>query len=248
MAIAVSEAGALKVAAAIDRQTVVLTTQLGALNLFLNTNYSIVAAEGLVGTPAKAQRILAQNSTDILIVLSNMLAQQQLMVASIDVMQTALAGVSSQVAAGVTTAQLATADQIKANKFQQQTTNASLKRADLPETEVTDESFLESSKKLVDDTLTFKSQIGISSLVERQITSAIDWTVTSAGNFVQASFVGQAVQNSKITQRIKAFFITAKETKTETLKATIAVSANARGKLLVDPAPKGDAGVLLGGD
>jgi hypothetical protein len=246
MTIAVSEAGALKVAAAIDRQTTVLTTQLGALNLFLTTNYSIAAAEGLIGTPAKAQRVLAQNSTDILVVLSNMLAQQQSMVASIEVMQTALAGVSSQVAAGVTTAQLATADQIKANKFQQQTTNASLKRADLPETEVTDESFLESTTKLVDDTLTFKSQIAIGSLVEKQLTSAIDWTVTTTGNFVQASFVGQAVQNSKIIKRIKDFFITTRETKTEALKATIAGSAETRAKLLADPVPKGDGGVLNG--
>jgi hypothetical protein len=245
MAIAVSEAGALKVAAAIENQTKVLTTELTALNSFLVANFS-PAGSTVANTPITVARVQAQSINDMLVVMSNMLAQQQSMVASIDVIQTALAGVSSQVAAGVTTAQLATADQIKANKFQQQTTNASLKRADLPETEVDDESFLESSKKLVDDTLTFKSQIAIGSLVERQLTSAIDWTVTSAGNFVQASFVGQALQNNKIIKRIKDFFITARETKTEAYKATIAGSAETRAKLLADPVPKGDGGVLNG--
>ncbi len=247
MAIAVSEAGALKVAAAIDRQTKVIAAQNTFIEGFLLANFS-PAGSTVANTPITIARVQAQSINDMLVVMSNMLAQQQSMVASIEVIQTALAGVSSQVAAGVTTAQLATADQIKANKFQQQTTNASLKRADLPETEVSDESFLESTKKLVDDTLNFKSQIGISSLVEKQITSAIDWTVTTTGNFVQTSFVGQAVQNSKIIKRIKDFFITTRETKTEALKATIAISAETRGKLLADPAPKGDAGVLLGGD
>jgi hypothetical protein len=247
MAIAVSDAGALKVAQAIDRQTKVIAAQNIFIEGFLLANFS-PAGSTVPNTPITIARVQAQSINDMLVVMSNMLAQQQSMVASIDVMQTALAGVSSQVAAGVTTAQLATADQIKANKFQQQTTNASLKRADLPETEVTDESFLESSKKLVDDTLTFKSQIAIGSLVERQLTSAIDWTITSAGNVVQASFVGQALQNNKVIKKIKDFFITARETKTEAYKATIAASAETRGKLLADPVPKGDGGVLLGGD
>ena len=246
MSLVVSDTAALAIATAIEAQTVQQGALYATFIAYLDLNFGQAAAV-IPGSPAMAQRIQAQNSTDILVVMSNMLAQQQSLVAEIQVIQTALAGISSQVASGVTTMQISTADQIKANKFQQQTTNASLKRAELPETEVTDETFAESTKKLVDDTLTFKSQIGISTLIESQITSAITWTSTTAGNFVSTSFVGQAVQNSTIFQRIKGFFIAAKETKTEALKATIAVSAETRGKALLDPAPKINTGGYLDG-
>ena len=241
MAIAVSEAAATAIAAAIEKQTAVMVAQNIALNAFLTANFSPVGST-VPNTPITIARVQAQGINDMLVVMSNMLKQQQSIVASIEVMQTAMAGISSQVAAGVTTSQLATADQIKANKFQQQTTNASLKRADLPETEVTDETFLESAKKLIDDTLTFKSQIGIGALIEGQITSAISWTTTTVGNYVTTSYVGQAVQNSTILQRIKGFFITAKEPETEVLKKSIAVQADIRAKLLADPEPKVNTG------
>jgi hypothetical protein len=163
-----------------------------------------------------------------------MLDQQQKMKSSIDTLQSGLASVSSQLAAGVTTTQLATADQIKANKFQQQTTNASLKRADLPETEVSDESFLSSTQKLVDDTLTFKSQIGISSLVEGQISSAIGWTATTVGNMVSNSFIGSGARTALGT--VKGW-LKITETKLAVVKTTTEQTAAARGALLLDAKP-----------
>jgi hypothetical protein len=237
MAVAVSEAAASAIAAAIREGNVQQLATYQTFIAYLDLNFGQAAAQ-IPGSPAMAQRVLAQNSTDILIVLSNMLKQQQSLVAEVQVIQTALAGISSQVAAGVTTAQVAASDQIKANQFHQQTTNASLKRADLPETEVTDESFLESTKKLVDDTISFKSQIFSSTLISDQLTSAVSWTATSLGNYVSASYVGKAVQDSQIFQRIKGFFVKAKEPKEELVKTSITAQADLRAKALLDPTPK----------
>jgi hypothetical protein len=167
-------------------------------------------------------------------VMTNMVSQQQKIVAALEVVQSGMASVSSQVAAGVTTAQLAAADQIKANKFQQQTTNASLKRADLPETEVNDESFLESTKKLVDDTLTFKSQIAIGSLIEGQITSAISQGTTELGNMVSRSFIGATARDLFGKAKI---FIFGKEPETEKDKTVSEVASAARAKILGDAKP-----------
>jgi len=243
MAIAVSDAAANAIALAIENQTKVMVAQNLALNGFLSANFS-PAGSTLPSSPVAIARVQAQTLNDIHLVMTNMLSQQQLLIASVDVLQTGLAGISSQVASGVTTNQLAVADQIKANKFQQQTTNASLKRADLPETEVSDESFLESTKKIVDDTLTFKSQIGISTLVEEQITSAISWTSTTVGNFISTSFIGDAVRDSAVIQRIKKFFIATKEKEQEAAKTISQAAADTRAKLLVDVKPPIPAGNL----
>lgn len=233
MAIAVSEAGALKVAAAIDKQTGVLNTQLTAINTLLTNNFSPDAALTPL-TPVAIAQTQAQSMNDMHMIMTSMLDQQQKIVAALEVVQSGMASVSSQMAAGVTTAQLAAADQIKANKFQQQTTNASLKRADLPETEVTDESFLESTKKLVDDTLTFKSQIAVTSLIEEQITSAISQAATILGNMVSNSFIGAAARD--LFGAAKSF-IGIKEPGTEAVKATSEAAAATRAGLLGDTKP-----------
>jgi hypothetical protein len=233
MAIAVSDAGALKVAAAIDKQTGVLTTQLGAINTLLANNFSPLGAN-VPMTPVAIARAQAQSINDMHMIMTNMVSQQQKIVAALEVVQSGMASVSSQVAAGVTTAQLAAADQIKANKFQQQTTNASLKRADLPETEVSDESFLESTKKLVDDTLTFKSQIAITSLVEGQITSAISQGTTELGNMVSRSFIGETARKLYGDAKV---FIFGKEPETQQVKTVSEAAAQVRAGLLGDTKP-----------
>jgi hypothetical protein len=233
MAVAVSEAAAQAIALAIDNQTKVIAAQNGFIEKFLLANFSPAGATVPL-TPIAAIISQAQSINDMHMVMTNMVSQQQKIVAALEVVQSGMASVSSQVAAGVTTAQLAAADQIKANKFQQQTTNASLKRADLPETEVNDESFLESTKKLVDDTLTFKSQIAIGSLIEGQITSAISQGTTELGNMVSRSFIGATARDLFGKAKI---FIFGKEPETEKDKTVSEVASAARAKILGDAKP-----------
>ena len=233
MAVAVSEAAAQAIALAIDNQTKVIAAQNGFIEKFLLANFSPAGATVPL-TPIAAIISQAQSINDMHMVMTNMVSQQQKIVAALEVVQSGMASVSSQVAAGVTTAQLAAADQIKANKFQQQTTNASLKRADLPETEVNDESFLESTKKLVDDTLAFKSQIAVTSLVEGQITSAISQGTTELGNMVSRSFIGATARDLFGKAKI---FIFGKEPETEKDKTVSEVASAARAKILGDAKP-----------
>jgi hypothetical protein len=241
MAIAVSDAGALKVAQAIDRQTSVLTTQLGAINTLLTNNFSPLGANVPL-TPVAIARAQGQSINDMHMVMTNMLNQQQLIVAALEVVQSGMASVSSQIAAGVSTAQVATADQINANKFQQQTTNASLKRADLPETEVTEESFLESTKKRIDDTLTFKSQIAATSLIEGQISSAVSQGATELGNMVSRSFIGEGAR--KALGAVKTWLGLTQQQE-EQVKTVSEAAAITRAGLLGDTKPPLSGGKAL---
>jgi hypothetical protein len=233
MAIAVSEAAATAIAAAIREQTIQQGTLYVSLIAYLNLNFG-QAATAIPGSPAAAQRVQAQAVNDISVVLTNMMDQQQKLISAIEVIQTALAGLNSQAAAGVTTQQLALSDQIKANKFKQQTTNESLKRAGLPETEVAEESFLESTKEMIDNTLSLKTQITIASLIERQLSDAITWIGTTMLDLVSQTFIGAAARG--FVTIIKGW-IGIKDPVAQSAKIGIAGKAAARAGLLVDPAP-----------
>jgi hypothetical protein len=233
MAVAVSEAAATAIAGAIEKQTAMMLAQNVTFNAFLTANFTPVGAF-VPNTPIAVARVHAQSMNDIHLILVNMFDQQQKTVKALEVLQSGLAVLSSQVAAGVTTAQLATVDQIKANKFQQKTTNESLKRADLPETQVDNQSFLESTKTVVNDVATFKTQIGISSLIEGQITTAITWTSTTLGNMVSNSFIGDGARQA--LGAVKTF-IGITEPKAEIAKRLSETSALLRKDLLVDPVP-----------
>lgn len=233
MAVAVSEAAATAIAAAIREQTQVITTQNLAFNTFLVNNFSPAGAL-IPNSPVAIARVQAQSINDIQMIMVNMVSQQQLIVAALEVVQSGMASVSTQVAAGVTTNQLAVAAQIKAHKFEQQTTNAALTRAGLPETEVTDQSFLDSATAVVNDAVVFKSQIGIAALIEGQITSAISQTATTLGNMVSNSFIGEAARSAFGT--IKTF-IFGKEPEVQKDKTVSEAAAATRAGLLTDAKP-----------
>jgi hypothetical protein len=231
MAVAVSEAAATAIAAAIREQTVQQGTLYVSLIAYLNLNFGQAAAT-IPGSPAAVQRAQAQAVNDIVTVLSNMMDQQQKMVSAIEVIQTALAGLNSQAAAGVTTQQLALSDQVKSNKFKQQTTNDSLKRAGLPETEVAEESFIESTKEMIDNTLTLKTQISFASLVERQLSDAIKWIATTMFDLVSQTFIGAAARG--FVNTIKGW-LGIKEPQAASAKVGVAGKSATRAAALVDP-------------
>lgn len=233
MAIAVSEAAATAIAAAIREGNVQQLALYQTFIAYLDLNFGQSAAT-IPGSPAAVQRGQAQAINDISILLANMMDQQQKLVSAIEVVQTSLASISSQAAASVTTQQLALSDQLKSNKFKQQTTNDSLKRAGLPETKVTEQTFAESTKEMVDDTLVLKSQIGIASLVERQISGAVQWIGQTMLDLVSQTFIGAGARQAVLT--IKGW-LGFKEPIVLSVKTGVAAKAATRGAFLTDPTP-----------
>jgi hypothetical protein len=235
MAIAVSEAAATAIAAAIEKQTAVMVTQNALFNTFLTANFSPAGAL-VPNTPVAISRVTANGINDMTVIMTTMLDQQQKTVAALEVLQNALAGISSQIASGVTTAQVAASDQIKMNKFKKQTANEALERAGLPPTEVKEPAFKEATKEAVEDTLIFKSQIGISTLIERQISDALSWIGLTMTDLIANSIVGDTAKS--VIGKIKVF-LGIKEPIVLTIKTGAAAKADARGVLLADPVPIG---------
>lgn len=233
MAIAVSDAAAQAIAAAIREQTATHSALFASFITYLDANFGQIAAI-IPGSPAAAQRSQAQSLNDINSIMASMLDQQQKIKASIEVLQSGVASVSSQVAAGVTTMQMATANEIKDSKFQQLTTNAALARAGLPETQVPEATFLQTTEETVTNSLTFKSQIATTNLVEQQISTAIAWTTTTLGNMVSNSFIGEAAR--KLVGIAKGY-LPSIEPKATAVKAATEAATAARKVMLSDATP-----------
>lgn len=229
MAVAVSDTAAMAIAAAIKEQNIQQLALYETFIAYLDLNFG-TSATSLPGTPAAVARMQAQALNDISVLLSEMIDQQKKLTASVQVLQSSLGNISANVAAGVTTQQLAVADQIKNNKFQQETTNASLERAELPKTIIQPTEIVESIQGAVQDTLVIKSQVKASALVEEQITSAVSWTTTTVNNIIANSFIGTAATNAWGT--LKGWL----NISDPPIKQTIAeAKAATRNSLLVDP-------------
>jgi len=230
MAVAVSDAAAMAIAAAIKEQTVQQLALYETFIAYLDLNFG-KSATAIPGSPAAVSRMEAQAVNDIAVLLAEMIDQQKKLTASVQVLQSSLGNISANVAAGVTTQQLAVADQIKNNQFQQQTTNAALERAELPPTVVQPTAIKQSIENAVTDTLVVKSQVKASALVEEQITSAVSWTTTTVTNVVANSFIGTAATNAWGTLK---GWLNITEPK---IKETVAeAKAATRNSLLIDPA------------
>jgi hypothetical protein len=237
MAIAVSEAAATAIAAAIREGNVQQLAIYETFITYLELNYGKPGSL-IPGTPAAVQLAQARAINDIPPILTTMLDQQQKMVSAIEVIQNALAGISSQIASGVTTQQVAVSDQIKMNKFKKQSANDALDRAGLPPVEVKEPAFKEATEEAVQDTLIFKSQIGISTLIERQISEAFAWVALTMADLIKNSFLGDAAEG--VVKIIKGW-LGIKEKEVTQVKSLAATKADARGILLGEPLPIGTA-------
>ena len=151
------------------------------------------------GSPIAVMQVQAQSLNDMASMMASMMEQQKEMTEAISSIRTSLAGVSSHMAAGVTTQQVALTEQIKNNKFQQQTTNDALKRADLPATEVLPNSLVESTVAIVQDVSMVKGQIYVAGLVEDSLSKAATWTTTVVSDYVSETFIGSAARTAKAT-------------------------------------------------
>ena len=237
MAVAVSDSAATAIAAAIENQTKVMVAQNTFIEGFLLANFSPAGAT-VPNTPVAISRVAASGINDMTVLLTTMIDQQQKMVSAIELIQNALAGVSSQIASGVTTQQVAVSDQIKMNKFKKQSANDALDRAGLPPVEVKEPAFKEATEEAVQDTLIFKSQIGITTLIERQISEAFTWVALTMADLVKNSFLGDAAKD--LVKIIKGW-LNIKEQDVTQVKSLAATKADARGILLGEPVPIGTA-------
>lgn len=177
----------------------------------------------------------AQAINDIASMQSDMLTAHQAIATNLTAIASVLTGMSGQMAAAVTTQQMAVSDQIRNNKFQQQTSNAALKRSDLPETVVSSDSLVATFKTNVTDTVSFKTQIAGANLVQSGITESIAYGQTLAVQYLKDTFIGTW------GGQIKSFFqgfIKTTQTEVENKKKVLEANAAKRGsKLIYIPPP-----------
>lgn len=176
--------------AAVNAQTTAINGQLIALNQQIaNLNFTPNASE-IPGTPAASLQVIASALNDVANVLASSMDSNSETTAALRVVAVALAGINSQVASGVTTSQLAFADQMHNNEFQQATTNAALERSGLPPTVVPDTDFTDKINKAIDDAGIVKAQTSALGFVETQIGDAVRWTTVTLGGWVAESYIG----------------------------------------------------------
>jgi hypothetical protein len=205
MSIAVSDNAALAIAAAIREQTAVhqqisgslvtLAAQATTLNAFLVTNWSAAASKTPL-TPAASLNVIASAFNDSAQLSGYLIKNQSEAATFIDKISTGLAQISAHIGQGVTTQQIAVSDQIKNNKFQQQTTNDALTRAELPKTEVPPSSVQESISNAINDVGELKLQVGAANLVTDFITDNVTYVQTQLVSWVAQSTVGQAASTA----------------------------------------------------
>jgi hypothetical protein len=185
--------------AAINAQTTAINGQLIALNTQLaNLNFSPAASE-TPGTPAASLQVIASALNDVATVMASTMESSSEQTAGLRVIATALAGINAQVSSGVTTAQLALADQMHNNEFQQATTNAALARSDLPPTVVPDVAFTDKINKAIDDAGIIKAQTSAIGFVETQIGDAVRWTTITLGGWIAESYIGTSAATAYTT-------------------------------------------------
>lgn len=205
--------------AAIIAQTLVIEKAWGAAGL------------GNPLSPVSLMREQTDALSDIAAMLANISKKQTDLEAQLTAIRGSISNVSSGVHAAVTTSQIAVADQIKNNQFNQQTTNAALERADLPKTEVNLGDLQTRFANVVADTTDFKSQVYAANLVEEQIGKAASWTSDIVSDVIKDSFIGQAA--SSIQTTIKGWFAKSKIPE----KAVEIKSQTRSGKMLSPPLP-----------
>ena len=191
-----------------------------------------------VGSLMSVLTAQAQAINDIATMQSDMLTAHQSIATNLTVIASVLSGISGQMSTMVTTQVMAVADQINNNKFQQVTTNAALKRSDLPETVVPADSLDKTFKDTASSVTAFKAQVGAANLVQNGITESFAYGQTLATQYLKDTFVGTWGDNVK--QFFKKFIkASPSEIAIETKKEVLQVNASKRGtKLLYVPPPQ----------
>jgi hypothetical protein len=190
-----------------------------------------------VGSFMTCIRAQAQAVNDIATMQADMLETHQEIAAGLTTLASVLSGMSGQIATLATTQAMAVSDQINNNKFQQVTTNAALKRSDLPETVVPADSLAKTFQETAISVTSFKAQVGAANLVTSGITESLSYGQTLAVSYLKDSFVGTWGTNVKVF--FKSLIKTSPvATPLEAKKAVLTANATKRGaSLLYVPPP-----------
>lgn len=201
MSIAVSDNAALAIAAAIREQTAVhskisttldlILTQATAMNTFNEKNWGTTGL-ATPGSPVILSQVTAESVSDIASLLGTIAKQQAELTTVVNGMKGGLSSISSGIAAGVTTQQIAVTDQIKNNKFQQSTTNAALERAGLDPTEVPPVSRKESITSAIQDVSELKLQTTAANLITDQLSQGFEFAATQITEWAKQTALGSA--------------------------------------------------------
>lgn len=198
--IAVSDTAAMAIAQAITAQTTAMTAAItGAVASY--TALHGPTAVNVAGMPAANGAVTAGALNDISMLLTSMLKEQKTLNANLQVLTTSLSAVSTTIATGVTTQQLAYIDQTKNNQFNQQTTNAALQRADLPPTVVAQGDLVEKVKGTVNDisNLQLQSQVATATTqgivyVQGLTTKGLSWAFGEVSAYIASTGAARAVK------------------------------------------------------
>ena len=184
-----------------------------------------------VGSFMSCVKAQAQAINDIATMQADMLESHQEIAAGLTTLASVLSGMSGQMSTMITTQVMAVTDQINNNKFQQVTTNAALKRSDLPETVVPADSLSKTFKDTATSVTAFKAQVGAANLVQNGITESFAYGQTLATQYLKDSFVG--TWGTAVKGFFKSFIKTSPtELAVETKKKTLTANATKRGAAL----------------
>lgn len=176
--------------AAVKALDTTMFVQLSAINAQLSDLNFTPSASAIPGTPAASLQVIASSLNDLATIMASTMEGGNEQTAGLRVIATALAGINSQVASGVSTMQLSYADQLHNNEFQQKTTNAALERSGLPPTVVPEGELVAKIDKGIRDAGTVKAQTTAISFVETQIGNAVTWTTITLTGWVAESYIG----------------------------------------------------------
>lgn len=207
---------------------IALVTELAKLN------YTLSSAGGLEpGSPGAVMKGLVEVNLQASASMDSAMSKLSDLVASINSLNKTLettihmnATISYNLQALVTTQQLAVADQIKNNHFQQLTTNAALVEAGKPPTEVTPDSLKNQVTGAVTDTGNIKLQVSASTLTSQGMTEAVTQSFAIATSMIAKTSFGTwiATQWASLKGSVATMFPTdtAKAVADKTDRATIA--------------------------
>lgn len=234
MTVAVSEAAALKIAASVDALTALLTTNQAANVAMVTSTFGVAAAK----IPGTIPAVLSAQSGHQLSILkaigeqtkaiNNLSLSVGKVAQGTESVVTAAANIQYTLSQQLTTAQFAAADQIKNNKFQQKTTNASLERAGLPPTEVKAEDMKDAVKQGFEDISVIRAQSTIISYGTATLTEAATEGLKISQAWVAQTAFGKFLTSYTTEAKISAQLIFAEGEAKQKLEEALAAVRDLR--------------------
>lgn len=233
--VVVSEVAATSIATAITAQTsadkaaqILLFAELEKL---FGSAASTASPGGLVaavtaGSATQAQLLEAMNAqTKAIDEMSLAIGK---VAASIETITTAAANIQYTMNQQLVTSQIVASDQINNNKFQQQTTNAALARADLPETKVEPDDMKTSIATAVENVSVVQAQAAATSYITDSISKGATEGLRISTEWVASTAFAKWIKDEYAIRKLQAEALFADKTAKAKIEESIAKIRNAR--------------------